>query len=898
MWLCKLCQFAASGKKCLYQHIKFNHSFGTPFVALPCLFETCPFTFKSLNRLRGHVTTDHKQCPASVPCPGYIKCPNCDMKFEIDLSNQFTAHLRKHMLRKETVRCPVLVCRFQSCVPSTFRGHFSRKHKGLELNAVTLKRELFVAVSDAHVNEAVNVESSENCDVADDTFVEDNCDDNTVHSEILSSVDIDKQFAMFFLKLEVIYGIPISTITDVTVYLRTLHEMSVSKLVERMTALLRPYDVPSNVFGELSKMLTTEYPLYKHLSENGILATAWKRDRYVKENLNFVEAVEYVLGLRNGKKCTFTYVPILQTLQQLLLKPEVISVLETKRSEDLKVYASPLHGLHIKNNELFRASVDGIRIGLYFDDFEIVNPLGTARKKHKLSAFYWVLCNIPLELRSTLASIQLCILCKSVDLNHFGVEAVLKHFLQDVATLEEHGIYIDRLGRHVHGTISHIVCDNLAAHTLGGFQESFGPNVHKPCRFCLVDNVELQNETVFADSFVLRTKENYDIQVSEVKNDASKASVYGLKRNCIIHNYLLYFHITEGSPPDVAHDLLEGIVPFEIAICLQQFIAAGLITLVTLNDRLIRFPYSYTDRVNRPQVIGSNFSKKQSIGGNASENRTLLQLLPLIIGDCIPNENIFWELLMQLKDIVQLAFAPIFTESSIVYFDTVIKSHRLLLREAFPKLKFKPKHHFVEHYPALVKRYGPLVYFSTMRFEGKHAYFKSVAHKGRNYKNVCKTLAGKHQLMQAYYMSQPRYLRCDWAFENGRLTAVQIFPTEILQVVQQNLPNINLATICDAVSFRGTAYKPGLCIVHGIVSGLPEFSVIHTIFVVKEIVYFVCVPQIAWFEEHRRSFSLEQTSVQKLILLQMKDLIDYYPLPVYSVNGKRYVTLKHFVSVA
>jgi hypothetical protein len=145
MWLCKLCQLAANDKKSLYQHIKFNHLFGTSFTALPCLFETCPFTFKSLNRLRGHVATDHKQCAATVPCNGLIKCPNCDTTFGIDLSNQFMAHLRKHMLRKETVKCPVLICRFQTSVPSTFRGHFSRKHKDLKLNAITLKPNCVLA---------------------------------------------------------------------------------------------------------------------------------------------------------------------------------------------------------------------------------------------------------------------------------------------------------------------------------------------------------------------------------------------------------------------------------------------------------------------------------------------------------------------------------------------------------------------------------------------------------------------------------------------------------------------------------------------------------------------------------------------------------------------------------
>ena len=64
---------------------------------------------------------------------------------------------------------------------------------------------------------------------------------------------------------------------------------------------------------------------------------------------------------------------------------------------------------------------------------------------------------------------------------------------------------------------------------------------------------------------------------------------------------------------------------------------------------------------------------------------------------------------MDLKDIVQLAFASTFTDSAIAYFDTKVKEHKHVLLEAFPNIRFKPKHHFVEHYPELIRRYGPLV---------------------------------------------------------------------------------------------------------------------------------------------------------------------------------------------
>jgi len=154
-----------------------------------------------------------------------------------------------------------------------------------------------------------------------------------------------------------------------------------------------------------------------------------------------------------------------------------------------------------------------------------------------------------------------------------------------------------------------------------------------------------------------------------------------------------------------------------------------------------------------------------------------------------------------------------------------------------------------------------------MRFEGKHAYFKSVAHRGRNYRNVCKSLAVKHQLLQAYYMSQHRYLRCDWSFEKGHLTPIEALPEEMAKFVHLLLPNVVSVTVCDEVSFRGTAYKSGLCVTFGFHGGLPDFTITRKVFVYREVVFFICVKQISWFDEQRHSFYLESISVNKYCVL-------------------------------
>lgn len=100
-------------------------------------------------------------------------------------------------------------------------------------------------------------------------------------------------------------------------------------------------------------------------------------------------------------------------------------------------YKSFHDGIHFKNNTLLSENNPAISLILYVDDFEVCNPLGTSRKKHKITAVYWVLANVPPLLRSLLTSSYLAILCKADDVKMFVYSAVLEPLLKDLASLEE-----------------------------------------------------------------------------------------------------------------------------------------------------------------------------------------------------------------------------------------------------------------------------------------------------------------------------------------------------------------------------------------------------------------------------------------------------------------------------
>ncbi len=74
----------------------------------------------------------------------------------------------------------------------------------------------------------------------------------------------------------------------------------------------------------------------------------------------------------------------------------------------------------------------------------------------------------------------------------------------------------------------------------------------------------------------------------------------------------------------IVHDIFEGILPVEFTHCLKLFILNKYLTLDYLNESILKFPFKFADRCNRPHAIVRTFMVNKSIGGRAHENWNLL----------------------------------------------------------------------------------------------------------------------------------------------------------------------------------------------------------------------------------------------------------------------------------
>ena len=153
----------------------------------------------------------------------------------------------------------------------------------------------------------------------------------------------------------------------------------------------------ASVITDLVKELCESGPISTSLGLNGPFNSAYKRRRYFEENFSVVQPVEYIINLR-AKRC-FQYIPILKSLSQLLnnkhILEKAVENTETSKCGVTHYYKSFYDGSYFKESNFWSGDEFRLSLILYIDDFEVCNPLGTSRKKHKIIALNWVLGNIP-----------------------------------------------------------------------------------------------------------------------------------------------------------------------------------------------------------------------------------------------------------------------------------------------------------------------------------------------------------------------------------------------------------------------------------------------------------------------------------------------------------------------
>lgn len=271
-----------------------------------------------------------------------------------------------------------------------------------------------------------------------------------------------------------------------------------------------------------------------------------------------------------------------------------------------------------------------------------------------------------------------------------------------------------------------------------------------------------------------------------------------------------------------------------------------------------------------------------------------------MIGDLIPNEDDCWLLYIKLKSIVDIVTAPYVNIRSLNYLATLISEHHEMYLSAFPDVTLKPKHHYMLHYPQIMRNVGPLWFVCCLRWEAKHRPFKQAARATNSRKNLSLTLAIKHQLNICARFLSKRPLN-DNTFSFGRIEEVNTISIDNYNLFSDVLPSdINeKITICSWVTIFGTLFKKGMCVaVTYNEDDLPVFGEIQFVIYCKKLnnVFFILTMfHTITYDEHLSCYEVHNTFDWKFICYN--DLISH--MPTYCRIGARstsiYITFRYML---
>jgi hypothetical protein len=226
------------------------------------------------------------------------------------------------------------------------------------------------------------------------------------------------------------------------------------------------------------------------------------------------------------------------------------------------------------------------------------------------------------------------------------------------------------------------------------------------------------------DEFQLRDPETHDYHCSLLDGplSAEDSTTYGVNVPCPL-NSINHFHVAHSQiPQDIMHVIIEGVLPMETKLMLNAFMDDGFLTIEMLNERVSNFVYGRDEARNKPpkpfqktQGLVQSFTCHvrysfcmQRLKSNwyllfiASQMWNFATLLPLMIGDRIPDDNSKWECFLLLLEIIKMCTAKVTSTKESDYVKILIEQHHALFKICYPGVSFTPKMHYMVHFPRLL----------------------------------------------------------------------------------------------------------------------------------------------------------------------------------------------------
>jgi hypothetical protein len=606
---------------------------------------------------------------------------------------------------------------------------------------------------------------------------------------------------------------------------------------------------------------------------------------------------------------TFQYFPFTQTLKSIVKFTNVRQIIK-KESESSSpgVYKSYLDGTDYLKNAFLQEHKNVLRINLYFDDIDVVNPIGSQSAVYKIACFYFTIQNAG-YLNSQLDNIFILALCYTTDLKKYGFGPILAPFIEEMNLLQsQQGILVQTndMPFELRATLIAFIGDSLAAHDIFGFS---APSSSCFCRQCMITKKDFHTDPLVVAA--PRTEQNHKDQLQHLENSNYKKSViklYGLKQDSPL-NAIDNFHCTDNCAFDPMHDLLEGVVPFCIKLVVKHFVQTRkLFSVSDLNTRIDKFRYGVTEATNKPSANFTNDmlnSSSTKLKQKSAQCWLLLRVFPFLIHHFLEDEDfVYLELIAKLIQICSIVFSPEITFNSICELEQTIEFYLQQFNDLFGDKEEDgiiiegrnniPKGHYLSHYAHNAVRKGPPAGNSCMRFEGKHYPIKQQIAAAHNFVNVPKSIAKRQSLLQAFNIKYKCFRTRKPFLTSIKFVEVNTLPCE--QILLDFFGEIEYIKIASGCEIKNTKFLPNYVIrvEDDTESPYPNHGIIKHIVDHNGKIFFHCKRlQTCDFNEEFHAFEVEETGDD--LFLGEADIIDFFPRNIWRTmnNETKYISAKY-----
>lgn len=384
---------------------------------------------------------------------------------------------------------------------------------------------------------------------------------------------------------------------------------------------------------------------------------------------------------------------------------------------------------------------DAIVIQIGTDDFDVCCPLKSKATIHKMTAIYFQIRNFPIEYNSKLKSISLLALVETENTKakDASINEILDLVRQEFNEMSTNGIQING-NINLKVFLFNVVSDNLGINGIFGYTECF--KIDYMCRLCTMTVDEWRNATI-EDKTKLRTESTYSQAIGYIDSlDANEIDLkisQGVKRYCVL-NDINHFHVTKNLNVDLMHDVLEGVV-LKFLHNFLKYCSEKKISYAKTQKLIRDFVYGFLFKRKLPSLVKKDST---SLNQNATQIYTIILHLPFIFKDYKSELGEVFECMTSLLQIMQILFSSTIYESDVKRLEELISMHLESYKNTF-KVYLSPKHHFLNHYPHVIREMGPVIHTWMMRFE---AYHKKLASFGKKqcFKNIALTIAERNQI--------------------------------------------------------------------------------------------------------------------------------------------------------